>query len=100
VPCKRRSSVNSGAWLWRFVDVTGVGKSCVAKGINEKKQRKNILSLQINMLFPQTSNAWMFAMFENFVHSQLLKPIFLSTNRCETQITKKNFKLQNRLLLP
>jgi len=27
-------------------------------------------------------------MFKNFVHSQLLKPIFLSPNRCETQITK------------
>ena len=27
------------------------------------------------MLFHQTSNTWMFAMFENFIHSQLLKPI-------------------------
>jgi len=44
--------------------------------------------LQINMRFPQTSNAWMFAMFKNFIHSQLLKPIFLSPNRCKTQITK------------
>jgi len=26
VPCKRRSSVNSGAWLRRFDDVTGVAK--------------------------------------------------------------------------
>jgi len=40
VLCKRRSSVNSGAWLWRFDDVTGVEKSCVVKGINRKKQRK------------------------------------------------------------
>jgi len=31
VACKRRSSVNSGAWLRRFDDVTGVEKSCVAK---------------------------------------------------------------------
>jgi len=38
-----------------------VVKSCVAKGINGKKQRKNILLLQINMRFRQTSNAWMFA---------------------------------------
>jgi len=30
-------------------------------------------------------------MFNNFIHSQLLKPIFLSPNRCETQITK-NYK--------
>jgi len=28
------------------------------------------------MPFPQTFNAWIFAMFENFMHSQLLKPIF------------------------
>jgi len=42
----------------------------------EKKQRKNILLLQINMGFPQTCNAWMFAMFKNFIHSQLLKPVF------------------------
>jgi len=27
-------------------------------------------------------------MFKNFVNSQLLKSIFLSPNRCETQITK------------
>jgi len=27
VPCKRRSSVNSGAWLRRFDDVTGVAKT-------------------------------------------------------------------------
>jgi len=27
-------------------------------------------------------------MFKNFIHSQLLKPIFLSPNRCETQINK------------
>jgi len=30
----------------------------------------------------------MFAMFQNFIHSQLFKLIFLSANRCETQITK------------
>ena len=40
------------------------------------------------MRLPQTSNAWMFAMFKNFIHSQLLKSIFFSPNRCETQITK------------
>jgi len=36
------------------------------------------------MHFPQASNAWMFAMFKNFIHSQMLKSIFLSPNRCET----------------
>jgi len=41
VSSKRRSSVNSGAWLWKFDDVTGVEKSCVAKGINGKKWKKS-----------------------------------------------------------
>jgi len=37
---KKRSSVNSGVWLWRFDDVTGVEKSCVTKGINGKKAKE------------------------------------------------------------
>ena len=37
---------------------------------------------------PQTSNTWMYAMFKIFFHSQLLKPIFLSLNHCETLISK------------
>jgi len=69
--------------LQRFDDVTGVEKSCVAKEVNRKKAKENILLLQINMRFPQTSNTWMFAMLKNFIHSQLLKP-FLFPNRCET----------------
>jgi len=40
VPCKKRSSVNSGAWLRRFDDVTGLEKSCIAKGINGKKAKE------------------------------------------------------------
>ena len=40
VPCKRRSSVKSGAWLRRSDDVTGVEKSCGAKGINGKKAKE------------------------------------------------------------
>jgi len=43
VACKRRSSVNSGAWLRRFEDVTRVEKSCVAKGINIKKAKEKYL---------------------------------------------------------
>jgi len=82
-----------------FDDVTGVEKSCVTKGINRKKAKEKYFLFQINMPFPQTSNTWMFAMFKNFIHSQLLKPIFLSLNRCETQISKV-IKLQKRLLLP
>jgi len=68
--------------------MTGVEKSCVAKGINRKKQRKDILLLEINMHFPQTYDTWMFVMFQDFIHSQLLKPIFLSLNGCETRISK------------
>jgi len=48
------------------------------------------------MRFLQTWNAWKFAMFKNFINSQLLKPIFLSPNHCETQI-QKIIKLQNTL---
>jgi len=33
----------------------------------------------------------MFAMFKICIHTQLLKPIFLSPNRCKTQISK-NFQ--------
>ena len=32
--------MNSGAWLRRFDDVTGVEKSCVANGINRKKVKE------------------------------------------------------------
>ena len=76
VACKRWSSVNSRAWLRRFDDVTGVEKSCVAKSKKGKKWRKNVVSLQLNMRFPQTWNTWKFAMFKNIIHSQLLKLIF------------------------
>jgi len=37
---KRRSSVNSGAWLRRCDDVTGVEKSCVAKAKKGKKVKE------------------------------------------------------------
>jgi len=37
---------------------------------------KNVVSLQLKLCFPQTWNAWKFAMFKNFIHSQLLKSIF------------------------
>jgi len=45
VPCKRRSSVNCGSWLRRFDDVTGVEKSCVAKGINGKKAKEKYFNV-------------------------------------------------------
>ena len=72
----------------RFDDVTGVEKSSVAKGINGKKAKEKYFIIANKYALPQTCNAWMFAMFINFIHSQLLKLIFLSSNRCETQITK------------
>jgi len=37
VPCKGRISVNSGAWLRRFDDITGVKKICVAR---DKKMKE------------------------------------------------------------
>jgi len=40
VPCKRQSSVNSGAWLRRFDDVTRVKKTSAANGINGKKAKE------------------------------------------------------------
>jgi len=54
-------------------------------------QRKNVFSfesLQLNMRFTQTCNVWKFAMSKKIMILQLLKPIFLSPNRCETQIRK------------
>jgi len=61
-----------------FDDVTGVKKLALQKQKKEKKVKKNVVSLQLKMRFPQTWNAWKFAMFKNFIHSQLLKPMFLS----------------------
>jgi len=65
-----------------------VEKSCVAKGINRKKAKEKYLIIANKYALPQTSIAWIFAMFKNFIHSQLLKPIFLSPSHCETQISK------------
>jgi len=75
VPCKKRSSINSGAWLQRFDEETRKEKNCFAKAIQGKKVKENV-SLQLNMHFPQTQNAWKFAMFKKFIHSQLLKLVF------------------------
>jgi len=44
VPCKRQSSVNNGAWLRRFDDVTGVEKSC-CKSKKRKKSEGKMLYL-------------------------------------------------------
>jgi len=52
VACKRWSSVNSGAWLRRFDDVTGVEKSCVAKGINRKKAKEKYLVIPNKYALP------------------------------------------------
>jgi len=37
--------------------------------------KKNVVSLQLDMLFTQTWNTCKFAIFKNFIRSQLLKPI-------------------------
>jgi len=54
----------------------------------QKKAKEKYLIITNKYALPETSNTWMFAMFKNFIHSQLLKPIFLSLNHCETQISK------------
>jgi len=38
-PEKFQLPVKGGAWLRRFDDVTRVEKSCVAKGMNRKKEK-------------------------------------------------------------
>jgi len=53
-----------------------VEKSCVAKGINRKKAKEKYFIIANKYALPQTSNARMFTMFKNFIHSQLLKPVF------------------------
>jgi len=52
VLCKRRNSVNTGAWLERFDDVTGVEKSCIAKGINAKKAKEKYLIIANKYALP------------------------------------------------
>jgi len=42
-----------------------VEKSCVAKEKKEEMQRKNVVSLQLNMRFTQTCDVWKFAMLKN-----------------------------------
>ena len=46
------------------------------------------------MRFSQTSDAWMFAMFKNFIHSQLLKPFFVP----EPLWNSDNQKLSNFII--
>jgi len=56
VPYKKRSFVNSRAWLRRFDDVTGVEKSCAAKGIIRKKANKKYFIITNKYALPQTCN--------------------------------------------
>jgi len=53
VPCKRRSSVNSGAWLRGFDDVTEVEKGCVAKAKKGKKVKEKRSITATKHTFPQ-----------------------------------------------
>ena len=47
-----RLPVKGGAWLRRFDDVTGVEKSCVAKGINRKKAKEKYLIIANKYALP------------------------------------------------
>jgi len=38
--------------LWRFDDVTGVQKTCVAKGINRKKAKEKCFIIANNYALP------------------------------------------------
>jgi len=39
VPCKTRSSVNSGGWLWMFDDVSGVDKTDILRRAMRTKRK-------------------------------------------------------------
>jgi len=52
VACERRSSINSGAWLRRFDDITRVEKSCVAKGINRTKAKEKYFIIKNKYALP------------------------------------------------
>jgi len=52
VPCKRRSSVNSGAWLRRFDYVTGVEKVALQKQKMEKKVKEKCCIIPTLYAFP------------------------------------------------
>jgi len=94
VPCKRRSSVNSGAWLRMLNDVTGVEKIWVANGINRKKVKEkyfiiaNKYSLNPNIYCMDLCVVWKFCKFT------IVETYFLSPNRCETQISKNYQSLE------
>jgi len=64
-----------------------------------KKVKEKFVSMPLKNAFPETWIAGKFAMFKNFIHSQLLKPIFLSPNHGETQITK-NYQTSKKTFLP
>jgi len=77
-----------------------VEKSCVAKGINGKiAKEKYFIIANKYALSPNIFNAWMFAMFKNVIHSQLLKPSFCPEPLRNSDLLLKIIKLQNRLLL-
>ena len=46
VPCKKQSSVNDGAWLWRFNDITRVAKTDILRLSNENQMLVKIIVLQ------------------------------------------------------
>ena len=53
VACERWSSVNSGAWLRRFDDETGVKTSCVAKSKKENKWKKMLYHCNLICVSPK-----------------------------------------------
>jgi len=49
VACKRQSSVNSGAWLRRFDDITRVENSCIALQKTEKSEGKMLCHCNLRL---------------------------------------------------
>ena len=62
--CKRRSSVNSGAWLWRFVDVTGVAKTDILRWeMRTRTAVKMILLQKVSLHYGERSLFWSLMVF-------------------------------------
>jgi len=85
VPCKRRSSANSAAWLQRFDDVTAVEKSYVVKA---KKVKEKCYVIATFYAFPPNMECMNVCYVKKFYTFTTVKTYFFAPNHCETQITK------------
>jgi len=78
---KRRSSVNSGAWLRRCDDVTGVQKVALQKQKKEKKWRKMLYHCNLICVSPKHGMHGSLRCLKILcIHNSW--NLFLSPNRC------------------